>query len=323
MAEDLKLLIVKLLRKTRKNVPLDKWEHAVSKFCYGYSAQDAWEIERFGYKKASLAVKLRVLKEIMECQFERNIKFKADVNLVGADELRSQPIGKDSFGNSYWSMTDEHLNLRIYQEHLDEDIWKMVAHDRDELVQLIGCLKGNDMRIMPSAISVVDEDSSSNSMTTAPKVDALKNGSQKDADEEDEVQHTEAKPIEEVPKLVIAVSSIVKPKADDEDDGSSSGEEEEDIGDEGEDEGDSNESDVDDSSQAASDSESSVSQTPSKVIFHTKLYIYLVVPKCLSFRILNRSSDLHCSLPSHLQAKQHRRKIHLHPFHVANQRPQT
>lgn len=62
VAEDLKLLIIKLLRKTRKNVPMDKWEHAVSKFCFGYSSQDAWEIERFGFKKASLAVKLRVLK---------------------------------------------------------------------------------------------------------------------------------------------------------------------------------------------------------------------------------------------------------------------
>lgn len=62
VAEDLKNLIIKLLRKNRKTVHLDKWEHALSKFCYGYSAQDAWEIERFGYKKASLTVKLRVLK---------------------------------------------------------------------------------------------------------------------------------------------------------------------------------------------------------------------------------------------------------------------
>lgn len=64
VAVDLKNLIIKLLRKNRKTVHLDKWEHALAKFCYGYSSQDAWEIERFGYKKASLTVKLRVLKVI-------------------------------------------------------------------------------------------------------------------------------------------------------------------------------------------------------------------------------------------------------------------
>lgn len=272
MAEDLKLLIVKLLRKTRKNVPLDKWEPAVSKFCYGYSAQDAWEIERFGYKKSSLAVKLRVLKEIMECQFERNIKFKADVNLVGADDLRSQPIGKDSVGNSYWSMTDEQLNMRIYQEHLDEDIWKMVAHDRDQLVKLIACLKGNDIQLVPSAIGVVDEDSSSNSMTTAPKVDALLNGSQQDEDEEDE-KPEEVKPVDK-PKLLMTINSAVKAKADEnnkdlisDDDSDEEDEDDEAEGeDEDEDDGDSNESDVDESSEDSSESESSAaSTTPSKV----------------------------------------------------------
>lgn len=62
VAEDLRNLIVKLLRKTRKTVHNEKWEHALSKFCYSYSSQDAWEIERFGFKKANLAVKLRVIK---------------------------------------------------------------------------------------------------------------------------------------------------------------------------------------------------------------------------------------------------------------------
>lgn len=109
----------------------------------------------------------------MESQFERNLKFKSDINLVSADELRSQPLGKDKLGNSYWSMTDENLNLRIYQEHLDEDIWKVVANSRDELVQLIECLKGNAMK-MPSLVGLVDEDSSSNSMPAIPKIDALR-----------------------------------------------------------------------------------------------------------------------------------------------------
>lgn len=295
MAEDLKLLIIKLLRKTRKNVPMDKWEHAVAKFCHGYSAQDAWEIERFGYKKASLAVKLRVLKvrttdapylrvlvamnvhvntspsqEILECQFERNVKFKADVNLVGADELRTQPIGKDQFGNSYWGLTDEQLNLRIYQEHLDEDIWKLVANDRDQLVQLIACLRGNDMRVLShvagAVIGLADEDSSSNSMTAAPKVDALLDAQQ------DPSQPTPTTVAEKPPATEIKVGGETAPPTaaaketaadgdagEDEDDEEDEEEEDEDEDAEEEDdeEDDSNDSDVDESSQAASEDESS------------------------------------------------------------------
>lgn len=65
---------------------------------------------------------------------------------------------------------DEQCNLRIYQEHLDEDTWKVVATSRDELVKLISCLKGNEL-VMPSLVGLVDEDSSSNSMPA--KADAL------------------------------------------------------------------------------------------------------------------------------------------------------
>lgn len=55
-------LHIKLLRKSRKTVSNERWEKAVIKFCHTFCAQDAWEIERFGYKKARLSSKLRVLK---------------------------------------------------------------------------------------------------------------------------------------------------------------------------------------------------------------------------------------------------------------------
>lgn len=89
--------------------------------------------------------------------------------------LRSEPIGKDKLGNAYWSTIDSDCNVRIYQEHLDEEIWKIVATNRDEIVRLINCLKGNEL-VMPSLVGLVDEDSSSNSCPMAVKIDALENG---------------------------------------------------------------------------------------------------------------------------------------------------
>ena len=55
-------LHVKLMRKLKKSVNFDRWEKAAAKYAHTYSDQDGWEIERFGYKKISLAVKLRLLK---------------------------------------------------------------------------------------------------------------------------------------------------------------------------------------------------------------------------------------------------------------------
>lgn len=146
---------IKLLRKLRKTVHPEKWERTLINFCYTFMKnQDAWEIERFGYKKASIPIKLKILKvsectvmwyhmeidrvliiyylishyqALLEVQFDSNTKFKTAINLKNANELRPQPIGKDNLGNIYWYFCDERCNLFIYQENPDDETWRLVA----------------------------------------------------------------------------------------------------------------------------------------------------------------------------------------------------
>ena len=100
--DDLTLFHVKLLRKLKKSVSVDKWEKAVTKFCFTYSSQDGWEMERFGYKHAKLPLRIRIIKNLLEAQFDLNAKFKLDINKLAANELRLEPVGRDRLGNCFW-----------------------------------------------------------------------------------------------------------------------------------------------------------------------------------------------------------------------------
>lgn len=150
MAPAIEDIHTKLLRKIRKTVPSGKWENVLAKFAYTYSMQDAWELERFGYKKSSLSVKLRVLKvcqcfikiiknnscfnvylsilqALVESQFDRNVKFKTYINGIAAQDLRVEPVGRDMLGNIYWCIMDRFSNIRIFRENLDDESWTVVA----------------------------------------------------------------------------------------------------------------------------------------------------------------------------------------------------
>ncbi|EDW75546.1 uncharacterized protein Dwil_GK23758 [Drosophila willistoni] len=194
---ELKALHIKLLRKTRKTVHEKSWESALSKFCFGYSAQDAWEIERFGYKNSSLKVKLRVFRELLESQFERNAKFRAHILTLNADALRCRPIGRDRLGHTYWFTQDKDCNLRIYQEHLDEEIWQVVATNRDEFVNLITRLRGNEVVLPSKDIGEADEDTTSSSNTCQEKPPPPEEQEELEHDEDDDDDEDEEEDEEE------------------------------------------------------------------------------------------------------------------------------
>ncbi|XP_076164195.1 uncharacterized protein LOC143145064 isoform X2 [Ptiloglossa arizonensis] len=159
-------LHIKLLRKTRKTVSPEKWERALVKFCHTYSNQDGWELERFGYKKARIAVKLRLLKVLLETQFDLNQKFKNEVNKVAANELRVEPLGRDKSGLAYWCQLDEECNIRVYREDIDEENWELVAKDREGVVNLINILSNGEFGPIP-----INEDSNSLEISEKPIID--------------------------------------------------------------------------------------------------------------------------------------------------------
>ncbi|XP_064214033.1 remodeling and spacing factor 1 isoform X2 [Tribolium castaneum] len=161
-------LHIKLLRKSRKSVSNERWERAIIKFCHTFCSQDAWEIERFGYKKARLSSKIRVLKELLEMQFDYNTRFKAEINKMSAEELRSQPLGKDKQGHAYWYQDDINCQIRVYKEDPDEETWTLVAKDREGLVALMNELSDGDSKI--SSESAINEEDS-NSLAEKPIID--------------------------------------------------------------------------------------------------------------------------------------------------------
>lgn len=68
------------------------------------------------------------MQSLLEMQFDLNQKFKNTINNIkDAKELRAQPIGKDKFGNDYWCTIDEKCNIRVFQENVDDETWKIVA----------------------------------------------------------------------------------------------------------------------------------------------------------------------------------------------------
>lgn len=42
------------------------------------------------------------LQNLLECQFDHNVKFKEKINMISSDELRCLPIGRDVMGKAYW-----------------------------------------------------------------------------------------------------------------------------------------------------------------------------------------------------------------------------
>ncbi|XP_050669650.1 remodeling and spacing factor 1 [Leptidea sinapis] len=162
--EPLRELHLRLLRRALKSAQSNRWEKCLIKFCHQQTFhQEAWEIERFSYKKASTQVKLKVLKLLLEYQFTCHPKFKNAVNNLSSKDLRLNPIGRDKNSCLYWLQVDHEANLCLFKEDQDEETWHLVARNRDELVKVIAQLKAGEATtpVVTSTNNILNSDDSS------------------------------------------------------------------------------------------------------------------------------------------------------------------
>lgn len=100
------------------------------------SSDDGKVIERQGFAAAPIQTKLKVVKDLLEAQFDENVKFKQTLAEQSvSDAVRSQPTGRDLQHNDYWLFLDKEFVLRLFLH--SNDTWKLIGKEMKELKELI------------------------------------------------------------------------------------------------------------------------------------------------------------------------------------------
>ncbi|CAF3897837.1 unnamed protein product [Rotaria magnacalcarata] len=124
-----------------KGAQRDKFVPVITKFAYRFDYDDGEYLKANGYSQAEIDIKLRILKNLLETQFDYNQGFKTALIEKQAFEVRSQPFGRDRSGASYWLFLDNECFIRLFRETVDDERnWTNVAKDNDELESIIRLL---------------------------------------------------------------------------------------------------------------------------------------------------------------------------------------
>lgn len=59
------------------------------------------------------------------------------MNELTPDKQRKKPLLQDDGGRLFWTMTDSNDDAIVYEEDLQEKSWNVLAHDRDELINIV------------------------------------------------------------------------------------------------------------------------------------------------------------------------------------------
>ncbi|CAF3515459.1 unnamed protein product [Adineta steineri] len=137
---DLHLTLLKKI-SAGKNIGPAQFGSCMTKFAYRFNRDDGDHLDEYGYSKARIETKLRVLKDLLEKQFDRNQAMKNAVANKTSSELCSKPFGRDRLGASYWLILDVDGFIRLFREDIDADrTWITLAKNSQELESLIKLL---------------------------------------------------------------------------------------------------------------------------------------------------------------------------------------
>ncbi|CAF0871100.1 unnamed protein product [Adineta steineri] len=137
---DLHLTLLKKI-SAGKNIGPAQFGSCMTKFAYRFNRDDGDHLDEYGYPKARIETKLRVLKDLLEKQFDRNQAMKNAVANKTSSELCSKPFGRDRLGASYWLILDVDGFIRLFREDIDADrTWITLAKNSQELESLIKLL---------------------------------------------------------------------------------------------------------------------------------------------------------------------------------------
>ncbi|CAF0730292.1 unnamed protein product [Adineta ricciae] len=132
-----------LLKKisSGKMIPRDQFEISMKRFAYRFNRDDGDYVEEHGYAKAKVEIKLRILKNLLEKQFDRNQPMNRSLANKSSADLSSKPFGRDRLGASYWLFTDTDSYIRLFREDIDtKRTWINVAKTPQELESLLKIL---------------------------------------------------------------------------------------------------------------------------------------------------------------------------------------
>ncbi|UJR15301.1 hypothetical protein I4U23_002254 [Adineta vaga] len=124
-----------------KNAQRDRFDSIITKFVSRYDQMDSEQLMTVGYLQANISLKVRIIKNLFESQFDLNQTLKNTLIEQSSSEIRSLPFGRDRFGAFYWFFMDKDGFIRLFRENVNDDrTWTNIAKNRDELEKFLQLL---------------------------------------------------------------------------------------------------------------------------------------------------------------------------------------